>query len=121
MLSIFFGHTQVCVKQPCRKRNLWTPNHFVPLIKSHFSPVKASTPNTSSVSDPDLTSLIKTQITKKNINSNNDSNFTIPQSSDEIATCKANEPEEKNSNADFDSLTMPLVCLQVVHQTMASA
>lgn len=40
-------------------------SHFVPLIQSHFSPVKASAPNTSSGSDPVLTSPIKKQTAQK--------------------------------------------------------
>lgn len=99
---ILWSHTSLC--QTTRKRKIWTPNHFVPLIKSHFSPVMASTPNSRSVNDPDLTSPIKKQITQKSISSYSDSSFAITQSSDEI---KTNELDEKNWNAHFDSSTVP--------------
>ena len=55
-----WSHTSLF--QTTRRRKIWTLNHFVPLIKSHFSPVKASTPNTRTASDPDLISPIKKQI-----------------------------------------------------------
>ena len=78
ILSIYIIWSHTSLYQTTRKRKIWTPNHFVPMIKSLVLPVKALTPNTSSVRDPDLTPPIKKKIAQKNINSSNNSNFAIP-------------------------------------------
>ena len=99
---ILRSHTSLC--QITRKRNIWTPNHFVPLIKSHFSPVKATTTNISRVSDPDLKSPIKKQITQKNVSSNNDSNL-------------AQHAKQMNlKERTVMHIWIVQLCLQVVHQ-----